>query len=82
MKIKSDHFTQLAAMLNPLDTAERRANYKARGVTDKRYRWDLTCAAGHASNPESCTRFICDVLYEYMNYTHIDTALRSIVKPL
>ncbi len=82
MKITAEHFAQLAAMLNPLDTTERRAHYKAQGLTDKRYRWDLTYAAGHANNPESCTRFICDTLYSYMNDVHIDTALRSIVKPL
>ena len=82
MKIAPEHFATLVAKIAPLDTAERRDQYKAKGLTDKRYRWDLTYLAGHASNPDSCTRFICDVLYEYMNDTHIDTALRSIVKPL
>ncbi len=75
MKITAEHFAQLDAMLTPLDTTERRIDYKAKGLTDMRYRWDLTYAAG-------CTTFICNVLYEYMNDVHIDTALRSIVEPL
>lgn len=75
MKIHSEHFSALAAMVQPLDTPEKRAAYRAQNLTDKRYRWDLAYAAG-------CTRFICDALYSYLDDTHIDTALRAIVKPL
>ena len=75
MKINAEHFAHLAAMVNPLDTPEKRAQYKMQGLTDKRYRWDLAYMAG-------CTRFICDSLYSYLDDSHIDTALRSIVKPL
>jgi hypothetical protein len=82
MKIQAAHFQQLKTMIAPIDTAERRAQYIEQGLSDKRYRWDLTYSAGHASNPQSATRFICDTLYEYMNDTHIDTALKSIVPPL
>lgn len=82
MKITSSHFDHLRSLIEPLDTTERRAEYKSKGLTDTRYRWDLTYLSGHASNPESCTRFICDTLYSYMNDSHVDTALRSIVKPL
>jgi hypothetical protein len=82
MKITNEHFATLSTMLAPLDTAERRAAYKAQNLTDKRYRWDLTYLAGHASKTDSCTRFICDALYSYLDDAHIDTALRSIVKPL
>lgn len=39
---------------------------------NKRFRWDLFHAAG-------LNRFACDVLYEYLDDTHIDTALRNIV---
>jgi hypothetical protein len=75
MKITAEHFATLAAKVAPFDTPERREQYKAQGLTDKRYRWDLAYMAG-------CTRFICDALYSYLDDTHIDTALRTIVKPL
>ena len=82
MKIQPDHLAALRALIEPIDTAQRRAQYIEQGLTDKRYRWDLTYSAGHASNPQSATRFICDTLYPYMNDTHIDTALKAIVPPL
>jgi len=75
MKITTEHLNTLTALIAPLDTHTRREAYRAQNLTDKRYRWDLTYAAG-------CTRFICDSLYAYLDDTHIDTALRSIVKPL
>lgn len=75
MKIKPEHLQTLVDNLTPFDTDELRSQYKACGLSDKRYRWDLTYLA-------NSSRFICDVLYEYMNDDHIDTALRKIVKPL
>ena len=52
-----------------------RERYQSAGLSDKRFRWDLANAAG-------LIPFFCDTLYQYMNDEHIDTALRSIVKPL
>jgi hypothetical protein len=75
MKIKLEHLKTLATSIQPFDTDELRSQYKAQGLSDKRYRWDLTYLA-------NSTRFICDVLYEYMDDSHVDTALRKIVKPL
>lgn len=75
MKIHGDHLAHLRATIEPLDTKERRAAYVAAGLSDKRYRWDLTYAAG-------LTPWICDTLYPYCNDDHIDTALRRIVPPL
>ena len=75
MKIQASHYEHLAAAVTPLDTAERRAAYKAAGHTNKRYRWDLTYAA-------RLTPWICSTLYPYCNDDHIDTALRRIVPPL
>jgi hypothetical protein len=75
MKITNEHLATMAAMVQPLDTPEKRGAYRAQNLTDKRYRWDLAYMAG-------CTRFICDALYPYLDDSHIDTALRSIVKPL
>ncbi len=80
MKIKERDLAALRSAVCPLDTPLIRATY-ARGDfpraelckdLDKRYRWDLL----HAS------RFPVTNLYSYMNDTHIDTALRSIVPPI
>jgi hypothetical protein len=43
---------------------------------EKRWRWDLLYAAKNFM-PQ---HFVCDVLYKYLNNTHIDTALKKIVK--
>ena len=75
MKIQASHYGHLAAAVTPLDTAERRAAYVAAGLSDKRYHWDLTYAAG-------LTPWICSTLYPYLNDDHIDTALRRIIPPL
>ena len=74
MKIQASHYEHLAAAVAPLDTAERRAAYVAAGLSDERYRWDLTYAA-------KLSLWICDTLYPYLNDDHIDTALRRIVPP-
>ena len=42
---------------------------------DMRYRWDLSYAA-------KLNGYICDNCYSYLNDTHIDTALKSIVREL
>lgn len=75
MKIKPEHLQTLVDNITHFDTNELRCQYRAQGLSDKRYRWDLA----YMSNS---TRFICDVLYVYMDDTHIDTALRKIVKSL
>ncbi len=41
----------------------------------KRLRWDLAYCAGLNS-------WICAVLYQYLDDSHIDTALRKVVKEL
>lgn len=81
MKITAQDFAALTAKVAPFDTAERRADYKSKGLTDKRYRWDLTYVV-NSNDINSASRFICDTLYTYMDDSHVDTALRSIVKPL
>lgn len=47
---------------------------KAKDI-EKRLRWDLSYAAG-------LTTFFCDNIYKYADDTHIDTALRSVMKQL
>lgn len=78
MKIKPEHYAVLKQAVDSV--LERvpniRSEYQAKGLSDKRYRWDLLYATkikigdgrGMSGLP----------LYEYMDDTHIDTALRAI----
>lgn len=75
MKIKPEHLEHMRAALTPHDTEFHRSRYIAAGLSDTRYRWDILRHAGLMT-------WLCDVLYTYLNDTHIDTALRSLVKPL
>lgn len=80
MKIKAEHFNHIKAALVPMahDIAAKRrflvSEGKAKDV-DKRLRWDMMYDA-------NLTKWVCDNLYSYMDDSHIDTALRSIVKEL
>ena len=81
MKMLPHHFQTLKAAIEPLDTPQRRQIYKESRYpraeltkdVNKRYRWDLL----HAAKLGSLSH-----LYEYLNDTHIDTALRNLVRPL
>lgn len=42
---------------------------------ERRLRWDLSYKAG-------LTQYICDNVYPYANDTHLDTALRSIMREI
>lgn len=84
MKMSAPTLARLETAIVALDTAERRAQYRAgeflnaAKVTDlnKRYRWDLLYAA-------RLTTFVCDLYdVEGLNDANIDTALRAIVPPL
>lgn len=84
MKITPEHLEELRKAVTPLDTPERRERYRQAGLADmdlnKRYRWDLLYGSklkigdgrGMSGLP----------LYAYLDDTHIDTALRRIVKSL
>ena len=81
MKMKETHYEQLKNEILCLGTnriaTHRLALQRDSRVKDleKRFRWDLLWATGQS-------KWITDVLYSYLNDTHIDTALRSIVKEL
>ena len=81
MKIRPEHYNHMKSAIADLDPAKVAAHKEAlthdARVKDleKRFRWDLC----HAAIPPS---WICDNLYSYMDDTHIDTALRSIVRAL
>lgn len=86
MKMTDADFQKLATRVVPLDTQERRQIYRegkyprAEFTKDvnKRYRWDLLFASGgrfHNGN-------FLSQLYTYLNDSHIDSALKSLVKDL
>lgn len=88
MKIKPEHLAELKSAVARTDTSEKRAIYlegsfpNADKVKDlnKRYRWDVLYASGLKIGDGVGTSGL--PLYGYLDDTHIDTALRSIVPDL
>jgi hypothetical protein len=78
MKIKPEHFEKLKQAVEAAVAAKPGVadEYRKAGLSQMRFRWDALLAARIDGQPG--TRFICDVLYEYLNDEHIDTALRAI----
>jgi hypothetical protein len=72
MKITPDHIKYIKAAIcaTPAPTL---ASYTARGLTEKRWRWDQLYAA-------KLSTWICDNIYPYANDDHLDTALKHILK--
>ncbi len=79
MKIKPEHFEKIKAACEAVVAANPgiAEKYKAAGLSEMRFRWDVLWTAKIDGNKSS--QFICDVLYKYdVNDDHIDTALRTI----
>ncbi len=80
MKIQPEHFDIISTAINQvrIDYPDATlANYIKHEIgkdCSMRWRWDLF----NAAKKYLPDHFVCDVLYEYMNDTHIDTALRHI----
>ena len=78
MKIKYEHFMHMQSEIDkvvhliPDLKAAIAADIRVKNA-DKRLRWDLLFKAG-------LTRWICDNLYSYCDDTHIDTALRTMMR--
>jgi hypothetical protein len=94
MKIRPSDYNTLRnaihlTMLVTGQTPERQAEYKTRGWTPKRYRWQIVdvlniriFGAGPESGmPEDESKGNLN-LYAYLNDDHIDTALRAVFKEL
>lgn len=80
MKIKPEHVEVLRTAVTKFDTAFHRSRYRAAGLSDKRYRWDILY---HAQRQGALPpHFICDTLYPYANDDHIDTVLRRLAPTL
>ena len=87
MKIKPEHYQHmLTACKEAVERIPARAKYLARDPSifnidnmsrdvEQRYRWDLMVAAG-------LSEYACYTLYQYADDSHIDTALKQIVKDL
>jgi hypothetical protein len=73
MKIKPEHVAHMKAAILANAHAPTLPSYLARGLTEKRWRWDLLWQAG-------LSRWISDNIYPYANDDHIDTALRHITR--
>ena len=73
MKLKPEHFAHMKAAILANSKAPTLPSYLARGLTEKRWRWDLLYAA-------KLSPWICANIYPYANDEHIDTALRVITR--
>jgi hypothetical protein len=71
MKIKQEDYNNLKAAIKKshLFNPEHKQKYENEGFTDERYRWDCLWTSKYNFN----------YLYKYLNDSHIDTALKSIV---
>lgn len=80
MKIKPEHYVHLKTEMRrnadkiPAHRVALSNDARVKDV-EKRLRWDLLYSA-------NLSPWICDNLYSYMDDTHIDTALRQIVKEI
>jgi len=84
MKIKNEHYNHMKSEIEKLfqNNLSNIDNHRSVLETDnrvkdikKRMRWDLL-------NATNLTTFVCRELYQYLDDTHIDTALRNIMKEL
>lgn len=73
MKMKTEHYSQLKAMVESSRQFDNLMEYTSNGLSNMRYRWD--CVWSIDSN---IRRPLFDELYKYLNDDHIDTALRRI----
>ena len=79
MKMTSAHFDQLKNMIS--EHQDRIDDYvescRTMELSEKRIRWDLLWNV-----PHSLRVVWFDAVYQYLDDTHIDTALKAVVKQL
>lgn len=71
MKISKEHYKHLESAILPLMKEIPLSLYVEKGLSEKRYRWDLSYRA-------NLSTWICDNIYPYADDSHLDTALRQI----
>jgi hypothetical protein len=80
MRIRKDHYEAMAIGMG--ETFDKHPSllydYRRWYMTDKRLAWDVlrNSEVGGLKG----IQFVCDVLYKYLNDSHIDTALLKILK--
>lgn len=72
MKIHPEHIEHMRKAILANGKAPTLHSYTARGLTERRWMWDMLYLAG-------ITPWVCEHVYEYANDMNIDTALRSIL---
>ena len=79
LKIKTEHYETLRGACEDVlaKYPKARAEYAVKGLSDKRFRWDVLYSA--RIDGVSGTEWLCRTLYPYMNDEHMDSALRRIV---
>ena len=80
MKIKAEHYNALKSIISAFDREQVLA-YKALKLgkdPEKRFRWDLFYCARRSGTE----KFMIEDIYKYANDTHLDTALKAIVREL
>jgi len=75
MKIKPEDYAFLRDALNAANNEYTRANYRKQSNSLRGYQWYLVRGAG-------LLPFVCDTLYQYLDDTHIQTALNRIIPEL
>lgn len=75
MKMKLEHYAHIQCALAAHDTPAARQAYAAAGLSTTRYQWDMLRKAGLLS-------FLCRELYEYLNDSHVQTALNKLIPSL
>jgi hypothetical protein len=76
MKMNPEHYSYILSEIDTLldihnvTIHEVKAHYAKNKLTSKRMRWDLLYAA-------KLSKWVCDNLYDYLDDTHIDTALKK-----
>ncbi len=77
MKMQSEHYEQLEQAVQRVQSDKPTItvqSYLVRGLTALRFRWDLL----YATVDKGYVDFDFDALYDYLDDSHIDTALRRI----
>ena len=72
MKMKVEHYDYLKRQMLDYAWAPFLQDYIKLGLSEKRWRWDWCYSTPGLS------KWICDNLYNYLDDTHIDTALKKI----
>jgi len=81
LKIKKEHYDHMQAEITRaladagVTPKELREEYTRTGLSEKRLRWD----AFHAAKLNG---FLCSTLYLYLDDSHVDSALKQIVREL